>query len=756
MKWTSILLVLAMTTTASGAANSPKGTWKGTLSAMGNDIELFLTITDEGGVLLSSLDIPAQGASDLKAEETTMEGSKLSINFKSLGIRYTGAVEADKTTGTFEQGGMSFPLTFVRAEKKLPGNTSLPSSADDLAAMAGWDKGTYKYAVDDYFAKPRRSRFQLSPNGNYLSYMERDEKGKQHLWIQDTRTQKTARVLEEKENPILGYVWKTEDRLLYVMDEGGNENTMVFAINRDGGNKTSLTPFEGVKSNIIAFMKDDPRHVVIQMNKNNPQIFEPYKLNVESGELIQLYTNTDPQNPINEYIFDKDGNMRGYVKLKDGVESEIYYSTDGKEYALLQSNNWKDVFAISRFNYNSKNKHEAYVETNLFSDKTELYLYDLSTNKPIKKLFSNPVYDASSFGVSSKKRNYELDYFGYEGAKWEVVPVSAFFSKVHKNITAKFPKYQYSVVSQTDDESKYLLYVSSDKHYGSYYLYDVAGNAFTLLVEMMPQLREDDMAEMRPISFKSRDGLTIHGYIVLPKEAAQGKRVPLIVNPHGGPQGVRDSWGFNPESQLFASRGYATLHVNFRISGGYGKQFLTAGFGQIGRKCMDDVEDGIRYVVEQGWVDAKKVAIYGGSHGGYAVLRGLIKTPELYTCGVDYVGVSNIFTFFNSFPTYWKPYTKIMKEIWYDVDSPEQKALIEEVSPAFHIDKIRVPLFVVQGANDPRVNINESDQIVTGLRARGLNVPYMVKYNEGHGFQREENMLAMYKSMMGFLAQNLR
>ncbi len=307
-----------------------------------------------------------------------------------------------------------------------------------------------------------------------------------------------------------------------------------------------------------------------------------------------------------------------------------------------------------------------------------------------------------------------------------------------------------------DNENTFLIYATSDKLVGTYYEYDNKTKKFTLLYNLMPQLIEADMAEMRPIKFKSRDGKTIHGYITLPKETSEGKKVPLIVNPHGGPQGVRDSWGFNPETQLFASRGYATLQVNFRISGGYGKEFLRAGFKQIGRKLMDDVEDGVKYAMEQGWIDKNKMAIYGGSHGGYATLMGLVKTPDLYACGVNYVGVSNIFTFFDSFPEYWKPYKEMVKQIWYDLDNPEEAKIAKEVSPFFQVQKIKKPLFVVQGANDPRVNINESDQIVTALRNNGFYVPYLVKYDEGHGFGKEENRLELYKYMLGFFAKNFK
>src|SRR5690606_36667829 len=246
------------------------------------------------------------------------------------------------------------------------------------------------------------------------------------------------------------------------------------------------------------------------------------------------------------------------------------------------------------------------------------------------------------------------------------------FKKLYDKFSKEFPGYEYSIVGKTDEEDQYLVMEQSDKLYGQCYHLDAKSGITTLLYDLMPQLEEADMAEMRPITFKSRDGLTIHGYITLPKEALAGKRVPLIVNPHGGPQGVRDSWGFNPETQLFASRGYATLQVNFRISGGYGKDFLRAGFKQIGRNVMADVEDGVQYIIKQGWADKDRIAIYGGSHGGYATLMGMIRTPELYRCGVDYVGVSNIETFFASFPEYWKPYTEMVKSIWYDLDNPEE------------------------------------------------------------------------------------
>ena len=588
-----------------------------------------------------------------------------------------------------------------------------------------------------------------------MSYREKDDNLKNHVYVKNTKTGEVKRAIEEKEELIRGYGWANEQKLFYVKDKGGDENYHLFTVNIDGTSNKELTPFEGVKVEIAELLKDDKDHMIILMNQNNPQVFEPYKININTGELSQLYENSDATSPIMGYNFTKDGELKAFAKLKDGVNTQAFYKQPDGSFKMIKELNWKDTFSIIAFNYASDNKDEAYVISNLNSDKAEILLYDFKTDKPVKKLFANDQYDISSISLS-RNRNYELDYYSYEGDKQIVVPVSDYYKKLHKRITEEFPKYSYSVVNKTDNEDQYLIYLNSDKQYGVYYSYDVLKDEFKLLYDLMPQLKEEDMAEMKPITFKSRDGITLHGYITLPADMEKGDKVPLIVNPHGGPQGIRDSWGFNPEAQLFASRGYATLHVNFRISGGYGRKFLESGFKQIGRKAMDDVEDGLEYVVKEGWVDPNRVAIYGGSHGGYAVLRGLTKTPDLYACGVDYVGVSNLFTFMKTIPPYWKPYLKIIKEVWYDEEVAEEKKIMEEVSPVYQIEKIKKPLLVIQGANDPRVNIDESDQIVKALRAKGFDVPYIVAYDEGHGFGKEENRIPMYKTMMGFYAKHLK
>jgi dipeptidyl aminopeptidase/acylaminoacyl peptidase len=273
-----------------------------------------------------------------------------------------------------------------------------------------------------------------------------------------------------------------------------------------------------------------------------------------------------------------------------------------------------------------------------------------------------------------------------------------------------------------------------------------------LLSEVSPWLKKESLAPMNPINYTSRDGWTIHGYLTFPI-GSDRKNLPVIVNPHGGPW-VRDTWGFNPEVQFLANRGYAVLQVNYRGSTGYGRKFWEASFKQWGRKMQDDVTDSVSWLINQGIADPEKVAIYGGSYGGYATLAGLSFTPELYACGIDYVGVSNLFTFMNTIPPYWKPYLEMMYEM---VGNPKtEHELLHSSSPVFHADKIKAPLMVVQGRNDPRVNINESNQIVDALRKKDVDVEYLVKDNEGHGFHNEENRFEFYSAMERFLQKHLQ
>lgn len=652
---------------------------------------------------------------------------------------------------------LAFANMFAQTNsKKLPGDTTLPSTAEDLAKIAALEKGNYKYSVEDYFAKAKQSDFQLSPNGRYLSYREKDKNGKKHIYVKNTETNEVLRAIEEGEDVISEYSWANDNRLIYTHDQGGDENYQLFAVDIDGSNPKSLTPFENVQVNILEPLKGQADYMIIEMNKDNPQIFEPYKINIITGEIYKLFDNKDVNSPIGEYIFDKDGNLRGFYKLEDGKYTALYYRTSEKAtFERVKKFDWKEIFFIAEFDYSTDYRHDVYVVSSLNNNTEEILLYDLKEQKIIKKIYCNDTFDIYELSFSNKRDN-ELDYYSYKGVKSVIIPVSNTYKHLIAKIENQFKDKQFSITSTTDKEDKYLIKVTSDRLYGVYYLYNTKNDSFKQIFDLMPQLKEEDMAEMKPIKFKSRDRLTIHAYVTIPKEVEDGKKVPLIVRPHGGPYGSRDSWGFRRSDQLFASRGYATLRVNFRGSGGYGKKFEHAGYKQIGRKMLNDIEDAVAYIKKQGWIDENKIAIYGASYGGLATLGSLVKTPDLYVCGVDNVGPANLFTHFKSIPSYWKPYIELWKEQWYNPENEEEKRIMKEVSPALNVDKITKPIFVIQGANDPRVNINESDQIVRNLRNRGYDVPYMVKYNEGHGFKREKNRIESYKTMMGFFAKYLK
>ncbi|GAI07043.1 unnamed protein product, partial [marine sediment metagenome] len=321
--------------------------------------------------------------------------------------------------------------------------------------------------------------------------------------------------------------------------------------------------------------------------------------------------------------------------------------------------------------------------------------------------------------------------------------------ELQEDLERRLPGYEVAITDRSRDETKLIIITYSDKGLGAYYFYDLTTGEFRKMIEISPWLEEKYMADMRPIKYTSRDGLTINGYLTLPKGLTP-KNLPVVVNPHGGPW-YRDYWGYNPEVQFLANRGYAVLQMNFRGSTGYGRKFWELGFKEWGKKMQDDITDGVNWLIEQGIADPKRIGIYGGSYGGYATLAGLTFTPDLYACGVDYVGISNIISWFKAIPPYWEP----MREMFYEMvgDPEKDKELLEAASPLFHVDKIKVPLFIAQGANDPRVPKAESDQMVEALKARGIEVPYMVKDNEGHGFANEENRFDFYGAMEEFLGE---
>ncbi|MGO3183904.1 MAG: alpha/beta hydrolase family protein [Aequorivita sp.] len=752
-----LLSIIAFIFTATAIAQEIKGTWTGELEIQGTKMEMSFNITEENGSYSSTFDVPLQGAIDIPLEETTFEDDILTIASAKFKLKYVGTLDGENLNGTYSQMGQDYPFDLVKTVKTKPGDLSLPSSKEELEKIAALEKKTYKYSVEDFFTKPSLSTFRISPDGNYISYRKKDENGKSNVIVKNLETGKEAVAIHEKEDLVRAYFWKGSNRLIYLQDKGGNENYHLFGANPDGSNNIELTPFDNTMVQLANELKDDPNHMIVTMNKDNEQLFEPYKININTGETEKLFENKDPNTPIAGYTFDNSGVLRAYSKIKDGKYFENFYKDlETDEFKFRNQTDFETNDGIIAFDYTTDYPHDAYLASNLNSDKYEVYRYDLKENKILDTIFKNDTYAISNMVISSKRRNYEIDFYSYKGAKETVVPVSKLYKKLYKRFQEKFGEKVVSILSHDDEETNFIVHVSSDKLRGIYYKYNLKMNSFEELANMLPHLDENDMAEMKPISFTSRDGKTIHGYITLPKEALNGQKVPLILNPHGGPFGVRDSWGFLSEAQMFASRGYATLQVNYRGSGGYGTKFQKAGHKQVGRAMIDDLEDGVKYAISKGWIDKDKVAVYGGSYGGLATLQSLIKTPEMYVCGVDYVGVSNLFSHLENFTGVRKSFVQWYKDRYYDPENPEENKIMTAVSPALNAEKITQPLLVIQGANDPRVKIEQADQIVKTMRDRGIDVPYMVKYNEGHGFGHEENRIEMYKTMLGFFAQHLK
>lgn len=634
-------------------------------------------------------------------------------------------------------------------EKKLPGDTTLPTSTEDLAKLAASVKGNFKYSVEDFFRNPEKTRYQLSPDGTHFSYMGPYEK-RQNIFIQKIGEEKSIRITSETERNISGYFWANDNRLLYIKDSGGDENFKLYAVDKDGQNAKDLTPFDGVRIEIIDQLEDIDDEIIIGMNKNNPQLFEPYRLNTTTGESEQIAKNENPMEPISEWMTDHDGKLRLAFKIVGGTNTTIMYRDNEKEaFRDVLTTDFREGVAPLFFEFD--NSSIAYASSNLGRDKNVIVKFDLATGKEVgKPIFAHPDVDVTNMVYSRKRKvptaiSYVTDKRHYQ-----------FLDKERENIQKRLEKeltgYEVVVTSMSDDEDKFMIRTYSDRSLGAYYFYDKTTDKIEKIVEVSPWIDENDMATIKPIQYKSRDGVTINGYLTLPNIANQ-KNLPVIINPHGGPW-ARDYWGFNPEVQLLASRGYAVLQMNFRGSTGYGRKFWESSFKQWGKSMQDDITDGVQWLIKEGVADPDRVAIYGASYGGYATLAGVAFTPDLYTCAVDYVGVSNLFTFMKTIPPYWKPYLTMMHEM---VGHPEKDSIaMAAASPAYHVDKIKTPLFVVQGANDPRVNIDESDQIVTSLRKRGVEVPYMVKYDEGHGFANEENKFEYYKAIVGFFHKHLK
>ncbi|MGB3778527.1 MAG: S9 family peptidase [Tunicatimonas sp.] len=564
-----------------------------------------------------------------------------------------------------------------------------------------------------------------------------------NLHIQKIGSDEVNRVTNVTERDIAGYYWADDEQLVYLQDNGGDENFYLTVVSRDGQNDRPLTKFDGVKTQLIDDLEDISDQAIVGLNQRNPEVFDAYRLNIRTGSLDLIAEN--PGNIVG-WITDHAGALR-MAATTDGVNTTLLYrGSEEEDFRPLITTNFKESVSPLFFTFDNQN---FYASSNRGRDKSAIVKIDSTTGEELETLFEHPEVDVSNLSYSHKRK--VLTGIAYTTWKTERKFLDSQAEQRYNWLKQELGDYEIAITSSNKDEDKFIVRTYSDRSLGAYYFYDASADTVEKIIEVSPWLREAEMAEMKPITYTARDGLTIHGYLTLPV-GTEAKNLPVVVNPHGGPW-ARDRWGFNPEVQFLANRGYAVLQTNFRGSTGYGRTFWEASFKQWGLSMQDDITDGVNYLVEQGIADPKRVAIYGGSYGGYATLAGLAFTPDLYACGVDYVGVSNLFTFLQTIPPYWKPMLEMMYEM---VGNPEDlKEQFEQTSPALQADKIKAPLLIAQGAKDPRVNIAESDQIVEALRQRGVEVEYLVKENEGHGFHNEENRFEFYEAMEHFLAEHL-
>ncbi len=606
-----------------------------------------------------------------------------------------------------------------------------------------------RYDLRDFFAKPERSFFRISPDGKTLGFMQ-PYKRRQNICVTLLAPGGKApdfagakRLTAETGRDIASFFWKGNDHLLYEKDFGGDENFHVVSVDIHSGALKDLTPYPKIRASIVDDLPDDPDYVLVQHNRRDPKVFDVYRINVRTGE-----ASTAARNPgnITDWVTDHAGRIRAAMTT-DGVNRSLLYRPSEQDaFKTVLTNDFRTTVEPLFFTFDNKS---LYALSNRGRDKTALVILDPRTGAESKPLFEHPEVDID--GASYSRKRKVLTFASYNTWKEQ----RHFFDPEARNLFAKLreklPGYEIAIQNENLAEDTFIVAAYSDRTPGSRYVYSAKSGTLTKLGEINPRIKETHMASMKPVTYTARDGLKINGYLTLPV-GREAKSLPVIVNPHGGPW-VRDSWGFNPEVQFLANRGFAVFQMNYRGSMGCGRGFWEKGFKQWGKAMQDDITDGVVWLISEGIADPKRVGIYGGSYGGYATLAGVTFTPDLYAAAVDYVGVANLLTFMNTIPPYWKPYLDMMH---IKVGDPEKdKELLKAASPVFHADRIKTPLFIAQGANDPRVNKNESDQMVEALRKRGVDVQYMVKANEGHGFHNEENQFDFYGAMEAFFRKYL-
>ncbi len=606
-----------------------------------------------------------------------------------------------------------------------------------------------------FFGDPEISGAKISPDGQYISFLK-PFKNIRNIWVK-LRTEpfeKARPITADTTRPVSGYFWSHDSKyILYVQDKGGNENYHIYAVDPSmKGDPVpparDLTPFENVRAYIYDVPKKRPNEIIIGLNDRKAELHDVYVLNIITGERKLIRENNEN---ILAWVTDLKGEVRLGLRMTDDGGTEILQIEGGQLKPIYRVTS-DESCAPLRFTPDGK---QFYLQTNKGTnvDKTELQLFDLKSGKT-KLVEKDPLNEVDFGGALFSDLTNELLATFYVGDRVRMYPRQKKFATDYAKMKKLLPDGEISIADMTADENLWMVAVSRDVDPGSRYLYDRKANTVELLYRARPDLPTEHLVAVKPVRYTARDGLTIPAYLALPKGLPE-KNLPTVLLIHGGPW-ARVMWGYNPEMQFLANRGYAVLTMNFRGSTGYGKKFLNAGNKQWGTGAMQhDISDAVAYLIKEGIADPKRVAIYGGSYGGYATLAGLAFTPDLYAAGISYVGPSNIITLLNSIPPYWAPMKKLFTVRVGDMENPEELKMLQAQSPLNSATNIKAPLLVIQGANDPRVKKRESDQIVAALRDLGRQVEYMVAPDEGHGFAGKENRLAVYAAMERFFAKHL-
>jgi dipeptidyl aminopeptidase/acylaminoacyl peptidase len=603
----------------------------------------------------------------------------------------------------------------------------------------------------DFFSKPDKAYFRLSEDGKTLGFMQPVSEGsgarRLNVFVQPLEGSQSVgtprQLTHETARDIGTYYWKGNNTVLYEKDFGGDENTHVVAVDVASGKVTDLTPGK-LRAGIQDSLPDDPDHILVNNNRRNPEVFDVYRIDVHTGKEELVARNPGD---IVGWQTDQDGRIRIAARTQGLTTQLLYRPDEAGEFKPIITTDYRTEITPQFFNADGD---RFYAISNRGRDKKALVLIDPTKPDAEDLVFERPDVDLDDATWSRQLK--KLVVANYTTEKAERKFFDPRYASIYRQLSEQLPGMQLILQSGNKAEDKFVVAAFNDRTEGARYIFDANAGTLSKLADLNPKIVEADMAPMKPVQYTSRDGLPIHGYLTLPLHR-EPRHLACVVNPHGGPW-ARDGWGYNAEVQFLANRGYCVLQVNFRGSTGYGRKFWEASFGQWGLKMQDDVTDGAKWLIDQGIADPKRLGIYGGSYGGYATLAGITYTPDLYAAAVDYVGVANLLTFMHTIPPYWRP--ELPK--FYDMigDPEKDLARMRATSPALNAERIRTPLFVAQGANDPRVNKAESDQMVAALRKRGIDVEYMVKDDEGHGFHGEQNQYDFYGAMEAFFAKHLQ